>query len=72
MNKDKLRRCCYAIAGCICIALGLQRIITGEYRTESGPIRIGMSIDGLPAVLIGIAVLSLGCYILYVTFFDNN
>ena len=72
MRKDKFRRGCYAVLGCICIALGLQRIITGEYRTESNPIRSGMSIEGLPAVLIGIAVLLFGCYILYVTFFDEK
>ena len=72
MRKDKLRRGCYAVLGCVCIALGLQRIISGEYRTETNLIRSGMTIDGLPAVLIGIAVFLYGCYILYVTFFDNK
>ena len=72
MRKDKLRRGCYAVLGCVCITLGLQRIISGEYRTETNLIRSGMTIDGLPAVLIGIAVFLYGCYILYVTFFDNK
>ena len=72
MRKDKLRRGAFAVFGCVCIALGLQRIISGEYRTETNLIRSGMSIDGLPAVLIGAAVFLYGCYILYVTFFDNK
>ena len=64
MRNLKFRRPGYSILGSVFIALGLQRIITGEYRTETNPVRIGMSIDGFPAVMIGIAVLLFGCYIL--------
>ena len=64
MRNFKFRRAGYSIFGCVCIALGLQRIITGEYRTDSNPVRSGMSIDGFPAVMIGIPVLVFGCYIL--------
>ena len=72
MSKDKLRRGAFAFFGCVCIALSLLRMISGEYRTETNLIRSGMSIDGLPAVLIGLAVFLYGCYILYVTFFDKK
>jgi hypothetical protein len=31
-----------------------------------------MSIEGFPAVMIGVAVLAFGTYILYVCFFDDD
>lgn len=67
MRKVRFRRPVYSIVGFVCIGLGLQRIITGEYRTESNLVRSGMSIDGFPAIMIGIAVLLFGCYIFYLS-----
>lgn len=72
MSKVRIRRPVYSIDGLVCIGLGLQRIITGEYRTESNPVRSGMSIDGLPAVMIGIVVLLFGCYIFYLSVTDEK
>jgi hypothetical protein len=56
MSKGKFRKPAYALLGIACFALGLQWIITGEYSTDSGPIRRGMSLTGPPAVMTGIAV----------------
>ncbi|MEE4661269.1 MAG: hypothetical protein V2J89_12445 [Halieaceae bacterium] len=41
-------------------------------RAEALPTRSGMSIEGFPAVMIGVAVLAFGTYILYVCFFDDD
>ena len=72
MTDSKSGKWLYATFGCICTALGLWRVITGEYHTESNLVRSGMRIDGFPAVMIGIAVTAYGLYILYVCFSDRD
>ncbi len=68
MPNIKLRRPGYLIFGCACIALGSLRITTGKINTEGNPLRTGVSIEGAPAIILGVVVLLYGCYSIYLGF----
>ena len=72
MPNIKLRRPGYLIFGCTCIALGMLRITTGKINTEDHLFRTGVSIEGPPAVILGIVVLLYGCYSIYLSFKENK
>lgn len=65
-SEGKLGKVGGTVLGLTCVVFGSWGILTGEYSNEGYRWRDGLKVEGLPATVIGTAVLLYGIYILYV------